>query len=131
MADKSEKYDMDLHGMSDAELEQAMLDDTGSKRIRILMRRAEPMIDQLDSSYRQYVLGVDDIPPNERRLALDQLMTSILYAPKTTTEVKFKFEVLHQRYITFRDRWDRMIKDLEAGKIQRVTGAKKARPFRS
>jgi hypothetical protein len=131
MADHFDAMDSDLEGLSDSDLAKALKDDTGSKRVRILMRRAEPLIEQLDATYRQYVLGVEDIPPNERRLYLDQMITSILYAPKTTTEVKYRFEVLYNRYITFRDRWDRMIKDLEAGKIQRITGGKKNKNFRS
>lgn len=131
MADQYDRSDADIEGLSEAELERVLKDDTGSKRVRILMRRAEPMIDQLDATYRQYVLGVEDRQPIERRLHLEQTIAAIMYAPKTTTEVKFRFDVLYTRFITFRERWDKMIKDLESGKIQRVTGGKRKVPLKT
>ena len=87
-----------------------------------LMSRLEPMIDQVDSLYIQYVKGVERRPPLERRKTLDQLMATVSMMGKPTQGAQFRYNTLHASYNTHRDKWDKMLRDLEAGKIKRITG---------
>ena len=88
--------------------------------------RAEPLIEQLNSLYNQYITGVEQKPPLERRKQLDQLMTMMQGLGKPTSAYQFRFNSLNASYVAHRERWDRMLKDLESGKIKRITGPKRA-----
>lgn len=83
------------------------------------MDLATPMIEQLNNLYNQYFSGVERVPPTERRKQLDQLMFSIQNTSKPTTGLQFRSGTLVQQYNTAKDRWDRMLRDLESGKIKR------------
>lgn len=90
-----------------------------------LMGRAEPMIEQLNHLYQMYALGTEKLPPLERRKQLDQLMTSLQLMAKPTPATQFRFNSLQSQYHSYVDRWEKLMKDLESGKLKRVTGPKK------
>ena len=90
-----------------------------------LFKRAEPLIEQLNNKYTMYIAGVDNIPPLELRKQLDNLMTMLLSAPKPTNSYMFRFQTLQAKYQSHRDKWDRQMKDIESGKIKRITGPKR------
>ncbi|MGK5081986.1 hypothetical protein WDW37_01680 [Bdellovibrionota bacterium FG-1] len=85
-----------------------------------LIKRAEPLIEQVNGLYNQYVAGVESRPPIERRKHLDELMVSIQGLPKPTPAYQFRYQTLNASYLTHRERWERMCKDLESGKIRRT-----------
>ena len=90
-----------------------------------LMTRAEPMIDQLDHLYMMFSSGAEKIPPNEKRKILDQTMATLQAMGKSTPSLSFRYNSLHSRYISYRDRWDKMLKDLEDGKLKRTKDFRK------
>jgi hypothetical protein len=90
-----------------------------------LVRRVPTLIDQLEHLYRQFAVGVLARPPHEERLRLDQMMTLLKYSAKATTTDRFKFNGMVQSYTTHRARWDKLLADVESGKIKRVAGPKK------
>lgn len=90
-----------------------------------LFDRMEPLIERLNSLYNQYILGVETRPPIEVRSQLDQLVTKLRNLGKPTPAQQFRFSTLNTSYNMHCDRWDRMCKDLESGKIKRVAGPKK------
>lgn len=90
-----------------------------SAKIDELILRGEPMIEQVNNLYVQYVAGVERLPPNERRKQLDQLMSQLQVIQKPNATYSFRINTLYTRYVTMRDRWDKLIKDLESGKIHR------------
>ena len=83
------------------------------------MDRAGPLIEQLNNLYNQYACGVDKIPPLQRREQLDQMMNMIMLMAKPTRALRFKYNTIYGRYITYRERWEKTLKDLESGKLQR------------
>lgn len=97
-----------------------------SERLTQLLERADPMIEQLDSLYMQYMAGVEWRPPLERRKQLEQLMATVRLMSKPTQIIQFQSSTLLQRYEVHRDRWDRIVRDVENGKIKRVAGPKRA-----
>ena len=92
------------------------------KKFDEMMARAEPMVEQLNHLYKSFTLGLDKIPPNVKRRQLDQLMVALLSIQKINATYRFRFETLNAKYLAHRDRWDRMMKDLESGKIKRIVG---------
>ena len=93
-------------------------------RLHALVERAEPLIEQLNNLYASYIAGVDKIPPTERRKQLDQTMTALQLSAKPTRALAFRIDGLQSKYISYRDRWDKLMKDLESGKIKRRPGQK-------
>ena len=91
-----------------------------SEKVDELLLRADPIIDQVHGLYNQYLAGVESRPPIERRKQLDQLMASLLLMHKPTAGLQFRFQTVQSKYATYRDRWDRLMADLESGKLKRV-----------
>jgi hypothetical protein len=97
----------------------------GVEKLEELMGRAEPLIDQLNALYQMYIAGVESRPPTERRGHLDQLMVTLGLIAKPNATYQFRYQTILQSYNTQKERWDRMCKDLESGKIKRVTGPRR------
>ena len=85
-----------------------------------LLERGEPMIDQLNNLYNQFMAGVERAPPIAQRKQLDELFNSISQLPKNTPALRFRYDNVYSKYRTFRDRWDKLMRDLEDGKARRV-----------
>ncbi len=92
----------------------------GDQKLLQLLDQATPMIEQLNNLYNQFFSGMDRVPPIERRKQLDQMMASIMMTPKPTATLQFRAQTLNNSYISARDRWDRMLKDFESGKLKRM-----------
>lgn len=93
-----------------------------SKKIDELMRRAEPLMEQVNSLYNQYAAGVEQRPPVERRKNLDQLMVSIQMMSKPTQAQQFRANNLVANFNLYKQRWERLLKGIESGEIKRNLG---------
>jgi hypothetical protein len=77
------------------------------------------ILEQLQNLYNQYIAGVEKKPPLERRKVLENLIAQMVALPKTTPAQQFRYNSVYSSYQSHKERWDRMIKDLESGKIRR------------
>ena len=93
-------------------------------KIDELVERAEPLIEQVNSLYGMYLSGLEKLPPNERRRQLETLMTQLLQMHKPNSAYKFRIETVNAKFNLFREKWDRIIRDLESGKIKRAIKAR-------
>ena len=84
-----------------------------------LLLRVEPLIHQLDNLYRSFVIGLEKRPPVERRAHLDRTMETLALTNKNNATLQFRYKTLHARYMTHRERWDKILRDFEDGKISR------------
>jgi hypothetical protein len=98
---------------------EEQLDKEAGDKVRDLLEKAEPLMELVDNKYRMYQVGQDRLPPAEKRRLLDSMMFQLQQLPKPTLSLKFKVDQLRTRYVTMKDRWDRLIKDIESGKIRR------------
>ena len=80
-----------------------------SASLEALLDRAGPLIDRLDSLYRQYLSGAEKRPPVEARRQLDECITQIQAQPRATQLLKFRTQSLLAHYQTYRDRWEKML----------------------
>lgn len=91
-----------------------------SDQLAQMIQQADVLIEQVNNLYGMYFAGVEKRAPQEKRQLLDASVTKILAAPKANPAMQFKSQTLIQKYNTQKDRWDRMLKDLESGKLKRV-----------
>lgn len=87
------------------------------------IQRATVLIEQLNSLYHMYITGIEKLPPLEKRNQLDQIMVALTSAPKPTPSLLFKCNNIISTYSTHKERWDKMMKDLENGKLKRSIGS--------
>jgi len=80
----------------------------------------EILIHQVDNLYRQYMVGLELRPPIEKRAALDTALARLDAMAKATPAAKFRYNALISRFRTYLDRWERLVKDVESGKIKRT-----------
>lgn len=90
-----------------------------------LLQQAESLIDQINNLYQMYAVGVERLPPLEKEKVLDRTFLNAQSMPKPTPATRFRFSSLQGRYTSFKERWAKLIKDIDSGKIKRVTGPKK------
>lgn len=88
-------------------------------KLNELLERAEPLIMSVNSSYNQFAAGVEVRPPLERRVQLDQMMNTLMLMAKPTPAYRFRYQSLQSTYSSYKQRWDRMMTDIESGKIKR------------
>lgn len=89
--------------------------DAEMEKLQELMGRALPLIEQVNSLYNQYRAGVERRPPLERRNTLEQVMTSIQSMRKPNASARFQVRQIVSKYLSYKDRWDRIIQAIEMG----------------
>lgn len=97
-----------------------------SERFEEMLKRVESLIAQVDTGYNMFATGVELQPPRQRREQLDQLINTLQMGPRPTSTLWFRFTTIKNQYVTYVTRWDRMMKDIESGKIKRIVGPKRA-----
>jgi hypothetical protein len=102
----------------------------GSGKVRAdtignLAKEATLLIEQLNHLYNQFRAGVLALPPVEKRSRLNQTMNLLTLAPKATPAERFQFSSVHASYEANCSRWDKMMHDIESGKIKKTAGPKR------
>jgi hypothetical protein len=85
-----------------------------------LVREIPTVIEQLNHLYSQFISGVVNLPPREVRGRLDQMMVLLTNMAKPTPASRFHFQSVQSSYVTHCERWDKMMRGLESGKVKRV-----------
>jgi len=80
--------------------------------------KIEVLIEQINHHYQMYLAGIEQLPPKEMRSRLEKEM-HMLSESRKNTALKFRWNTLNSHFISARERWDRIMRDLEMGKIQR------------
>jgi hypothetical protein len=88
-----------------------------SQVINGLLSDIEPMIEQVNTLYRMFSAGVERLPPTQKRAQLQRLVEQLHAAPKPTPTLRFRVGAVVGKYNTMREKWDRLMKDIEAGKV--------------
>jgi DNA repair exonuclease SbcCD ATPase subunit len=95
---------------------------TPTQKIEQLISQAEPLIDQVNNLYNQFATGVERLAPVQKRSQLEALINQLQATPKTNETYRFRVQSLVSRYSSMKDRWDRLLKDIDSGKVKRITG---------
>lgn len=96
-----------------------LVQTAATEKLEELIKRAEPMIEQVNSLYQQYINGTERQPPLDRRRQLEQVITSLTMMHKPTATLRFRISGVLHTFQQYRDRWDRTMRDIESGKVKR------------
>lgn len=91
----------------------------GNIDFEALFKKLEILMSQLSNLYNQYVAGVEKQPPIERRKQFDTLLNFLVNTPKPTMNVRFKAQTLATQAQTQAERWEKLLRKLEAGDMKR------------
>lgn len=102
--------------------EQQQRDDLA--KLEEYINRAHPMIMQINQLFNQWVAGVEAKPPHDRWTQLKFIITGMEGLPKPTQAWRFRFEQVHHLYMIHKARWEKLMSDVENGRIVRRAGPK-------
>ena len=118
--EEEDETEASAKGGKSKEIPRAGVND--SAKMDALINQSSAQLDQITTLYNQYLAGIEKLPPLQLRQQLEETVQILVKSHKSTQAAQFRFNTFFARYQTYRDRWDRIIRDLESGKIQRVKG---------
>lgn len=90
---------------------------TADKMMIELLTKCEIMMEQISSLYQMWIQGMERTPPINQRKHLEDLLLKIQTAPRPTANLKFRVSQFQTKYSMFKDKWDRLARDVETGKV--------------
>jgi hypothetical protein len=108
MQEQMRKLDPDAHIDESSTTDQLLVE---------LLTKCEVLMGQITNLYHMWVQGMERTPPITHRKHLEDLILKVQAAPRPTTNLKFRVAQFHTKYATFKDKWDRLLKDVESGRI--------------
>lgn len=82
-----------------------------------MITRADMMVEQVQHLFNMYIAGIEMTPPHTQRKQLQDLYQKIVIAPKNSTNILFRANQFVTKYNMYHDRWERLMKDIEIGKV--------------
>lgn len=92
------------------------MDQTETER---LIGDLELAVDRLRSLYEQYFMGIEKIEPTVVRKDVDRRIYVLRKEQIRNTALRFRFQMLLQRYNTYQSYWQRICRDIENGTYTR------------
>jgi hypothetical protein len=87
--------------------------------IERLIGELELAVDRLRSLYEQYFMGIEKLEPMVPRKDVDRRIHVLRKEQIRNTALRFRFQMLLQRYNTFQTYWQRICRDIENGTYKR------------
>lgn len=82
-----------------------------------MMAQGELLLEQIQNLYQMFVAGMERTPPVTHVKRLDDLMKALNAAGKPTATGKFQHSQFLAKVSMYKDKWDRLKKDIESGKV--------------
>jgi hypothetical protein len=79
----------------------------------------EVAIDRLRSLYDQYFMGIEKLEPGVPRKDVERKIQALRKEQIRNTALRFRFQMILQRYNTFQSYWQRICRDIENGTYRR------------
>lgn len=89
------------------------------KELEILVAELEERVDRLRALYEQYFLGFEKIEPSVPRKDVDRRFTFLRKQQIRNTALRFKFNVITQKFQTYSMYWARVCRQIEEGTYKR------------
>jgi hypothetical protein len=84
-----------------------------------LIGELEIAVDRLRSLYEQYFMGIERLEPTVPRKDCDRRVQLLRKEQIRNTALRFRFQMLVQRYNTYQTHWQRICRDIENGTYKR------------
>ena len=98
------------------------------KELEIALSELEERVDRLRASYEQYFMGYEKIEPGVQRKDVDRRFTALRKQQIRNTALRFRFNVITQKFNTYSMYWTRICRQIEEGTYKRHV-AKAAKRF--
>ena len=79
----------------------------------------EIAVDRLRSLYEQYFMGIEKLEPTVPRKDVDRRIYVLRKEQVRNTALRYRFQMLIQRYNTYQTHWQRICRDIENGTYKR------------
>ena len=99
-----------------------MIDGPVAADLNETIQKLEVMTDQLNTLYNQYFAGVEKRAPIEKRKQYSSLLQTLQDLPKPTLQARFRSNAMAVRFQSQMERWDKLLRKLEAGNLKRRLG---------
>ncbi len=87
--------------------------------VEILVNELETRVDRLRSLYDQYFMGIERVPPAVPHKDVDRRVQVLRREQIRNTGLRFRFQMIVQRYNTFQSYWIRICRQIEEGTYKR------------
>jgi hypothetical protein len=87
--------------------------------VEILVNELETRVDRLRSLYDQYFMGIERVPPSVPHKDVDRRVQVLRREQIRNTGLRFRFQMIVQRYNTFQTYWMRICRQIEDGTYKR------------
>lgn len=76
-------------------------------------------VEQLRISHERFFMGIDRVPPNPERQTLERDLRNSPLMRSRNTALRFQFNNVRQRLLSYARYWDRIMRLIEEGKFRR------------
>src|SRR5829696_6048895 len=90
-----------------------------SAEIERELEELESRVDRLRALYEQYFMGLEKLEPQIPRKDVERRIWVLRREQIRNTGLRFKFQMLIQRYNTFQQYWGRVTREIENGTYRR------------
>jgi hypothetical protein len=87
-----------------------------------LIAELEERVERLRALYDQYFMGIERLEPLTLRKDVDRRLWALRREQIRNTGMRFKLETVIQRYNTYQQYWQRIVREIENGTYQRDVG---------
>lgn len=84
-----------------------------------MLNELEQRVERLRALYEQYFMGIEKIEPAVLRKDVERRFWLLRRAQIRNTAMRFKLNTINQRYNTYQQYWQRIIREIEAGTYRR------------
>lgn len=89
------------------------------KELEIQLSELEERVDRLRALYEQYFMGFEKIEPAVQRKDVDRRFTNLRKIQIRNTALRFRFNVVTQKFNTYAMYWTRVCRQIEEGTFKR------------
>ena len=90
-----------------------------SAEIETLVNELETRVDRLRALYEQYFMGIERMPPSVPHKDVERRLQLLRKEQIRNTGVRFRFQMIIQRYNTYQTHWQRICRQIEEGTYKR------------
>lgn len=93
--------------------------DARSRRGLAELEELEDRIEKLKQSFELFFSGVDNIDPTDKKVPIRRLITRLNEMHVKNPAIRFKFQSLVGRFVSLNQYWERTMRAIEDGRIER------------
>lgn len=90
-----------------------------ASELNSLLDEVEVRIEKLKIAYEQYFMGIERFEPMKERTELRRVVRRLQTASTSNTALKFRLNSLNQRFLSYQNYWNRILREIEAGTYKR------------